>query len=480
MSSRVSVAETRRRALAAHSAATRDRVHTLTRAIERTNRRLDSCASSMSIHHTTADTIGDPATSVDVSSHRRRCFDSLASVEIHLCMQLLDHRSRMAVARCSRRMMSEGNDPFAWKDAAPFHVDSDRVAAVDAALIDRSLIRLAGLALRWRRRGQVGFVEVAALPHLRGLRVGAAAASLEAHEWSGLLASPALHSLRSLHFGHQLQLPVEAVRDATSLPHLHTLSLHYPYSAPNDLLATLPSAPALTDLSLTVDCAAPHSVIDPVGQCAGLRSLRLSCASFAPGQFASLLCSPPLHGLRSLRLHVFSARTPMPLVRHTPPTASEYAAVFSTLTALDHLGLEGVFGINSLLEHVVHARSLRLIEVTHMQPESATHRQVQAYGAQSPSTAVVRTLLAANPQLRIVLHASSSLPQWLAQGRRSSAAALADYERQWRSLQSDWADDSRVSLVDDEEIGVADDSDSDSDSSDTDEGGDEGDVEHGD
>ena len=427
------------------------------------------------------DAVAAAAVHADGVASSRRTFDSLASVEVQLCMQLLDHRSRMAAARCSRRLLRECSDPFAWRSAAPFPVDSAQVAAIDAPLLERSLVRLPGLALRWRRKGQVGFVEVAALPHLRGLRVGAAAASLEPHEWSGLLASPALQSLRSLHFGHQLQLPVEAVRAATALPQLHTLSLHYPYSAASDLLATLPSAPALTDLSLTVDCAAPHHVIDPVGQCAHLRSLRLSCASFAPGQFASLLCSPALNGLRCLRLHVFSARTPMALVRHTPPTAAEYAAVFSTLAALEHLGLEGVFGIDALLEHVVHARSLLLLEVTHLQPESGTHRQVQAYGAQSPSAAVVRALLAANQMLRVELHASSSLQRWLEQGRRRSAAALADYERQWLSLQSDWANHSRVSLVDDEDGGVVDETSDDSDTeSDSDgvESGDEDENEH--
>jgi hypothetical protein len=47
----------------------------------------------------------------------------LAMIEVQICMHFLEGKERVQVARCSRRLLRDMSDPFAWKFCPPMVVD---------------------------------------------------------------------------------------------------------------------------------------------------------------------------------------------------------------------------------------------------------------------------------------------------------------------------------------------------------------------
>jgi len=171
--------------------------------------------------------------------------DLLAAVELQLALQWLDSRSRLAAARCSRRLLQAASAPFAWRDAPPMAVTAKQLAAAPP---DSPLLRLIPLSLHLGRSDSpADLTRIAQLP-----TIGVRELRLRHFGWredsplSSLLQRAALQSLQVIS-APVTDIPPHALRLVAQLPRLRSLSL---LSSHEEVVESLRAAPALTHLGL--------------------------------------------------------------------------------------------------------------------------------------------------------------------------------------------------------------------------------------
>ena len=353
----------------------------------------------------------------------------LAAVELQLCLQFLDAKSRLIAARCSRRLLQVADHPHAWLSPA-LSVSSDHLPWL-GPLVRQSLLRNAPVSLELV--SELPLAELAAIPRLRELTISVADIDPQ------LIALPSLRGLQILRVEYRLPLPT--MRLLPVLPALHTLECWVPHK-PVDC-SWLPAMPALTDLDLTCTLfqPLPQSALDAIGQCTGLQSLQLQYPGFEAGAFARLCSSPALRQLRHLSLVSVAARL-------LGLTAEEYRAAFSALVGLESLCLKCISGVDLLLPHLAHASTLRTLTI---RCASDPPTIADSPGPWNPSRAVLDQLLTAAPLLEVRLQVAASLEEWRGcwtyQTPPVSAADREQIDEQWRELQHIGAELERVIIA---------------------------------
>ena len=363
----------------------------------------------------------------------------LASVAIQLVAQFLGVADKLALARCSRRMLHECAQPLAWRDGLPLVVSAAAAAAAGcdpAVRLRRSaLLRHCPVHFLWDAPTTVA--TVTALPNLHTLEVWHSA-RLFVTEWPSLLSHPALRQLHSLRFPYPASAPLpDAVLQlaAHSLPQLRTLTLA---GAESDAaLAPLLALPSLTELTfdcgpLQVDHSAALSVI---AQCARLQILTLRSPLFGPGDLRSFLCALGRTAqLRHLALEYFCAA--VEFEGQPPPTDADWRAGLSALGGLQSLRLRRIFGLDALLPLLSSAPVLRSLQ---LDLEADYSRDAAAFGSCLPSAAAVRGLLEAVPLLQVQLHMAASADEWAGAENDEDEGEADERARQWSSLQAEFA-----------------------------------------
>jgi len=97
------------------------------------------------------DATAAPAAAVAHLTSGARSFGSLADVEVQSVLRLLDSRSRLRAARCSRHLYRLVQAPFVWQDGAPFLVRSSQTDFA-TRLREHPLLRHAPIHLRRAQR----------------------------------------------------------------------------------------------------------------------------------------------------------------------------------------------------------------------------------------------------------------------------------------------------------------------------------------
>ena len=312
--------------------------------------------------------------------------DLLAKVELQLVLQCLDADSRLKAARCSRRLMRAADDPFAWVGTPPFSVSS-RKQAQPGTVISRSLLRHAPIELLLNSDPTME-LEVWLIPRLHGLIVFA----WQKYLFPSLLPLPALRGLQTLRL--YFSPTVAVLQRLPTLPQLHTLEIH-PH-LPEDDCSWLPAMPALTDLNTRLPSfsSEAHAAI---GQCARLQSLRLLVTGFMPDSFAPFCATPAMGQLRHLEFQFLAMGCDM-------LSADEWRAGWSALAQLESLCLKEVQSVDQLLPHLAQAPALRTLTIF-LRPSPDPQPSIY------PSTAALRQLLAAAPQLQVRLSMAATPEQ---------------------------------------------------------------------
>ena len=362
----------------------------------------------------------------------------MATVELQLCLQFLDKRSKLRAARCSRRLLQAADHPFAWQGPS-VAVSSFRQPQL-GSLIRRSLLRHAPIALCLLTDSELAAAEVAAIPRLRELVIDS---------WGSIDFDPQLLSLPSLQGLQTLrlvcQLPLSTLRLLATLPALHTLECsEWDEDEPADW-SWLPAIPALTnlDLAYTVGVSVPLPLLDAIGQCAQLQSLQLQYPTFPAGGFSRLCSTPAMRQLRHLDLV-------SPRAHGGRLTADEYRAAFSALARLKSLRLASVKGIVLLLPHLAHAPALRTLTIS---CEADRPEDAYSFGGTQPSCEVLRRLLTAASLLEVRLELAASIEEWRGsasyeEGEGDEAGpAEQQMDEQWDELQRMAAEMERVTIA---------------------------------
>jgi hypothetical protein len=353
--------------------------------------------------------------------------DRLATVELQLCLQFLDAKSKLKAARCSRRLLQAADQPFAWH-GPPVAMSSRRRPQLGSH-IRQSLLRHAPIALMLVCK--MSAEEMAAIPRLQTLHVVYRISDDFAHQ---LLALPSLRELQTLQM--PLDLPPSTLQLLPTLSALHTLKCWM--SDDSAYWSWLPAMPALTHLDLTCMVARPipPTLIDAIGQCAQLQTLRLQYPRFSAGAFARFCSAPAMRRLRHLKLDSF----------HAQLTVEEYRAAFSALAQLESLRLQWVHGVDRLLPHLAHAPTLRTLTIT---CKAESPADAETYGARLPNRDALRQLLAAAPLLQVRLEVPASIETWRKAFccTHEQTSAQRELDEQWRELQRLGAEMERVTVV---------------------------------
>ena len=421
-------------------------------------------AQLQSVHHAVSDTLGeieaDPS-AADVQPPQQQpaglqplpeqftnrprfgcSLHSLATVELQLCLQLLDTKDKLIAARCSRRLLSATSAPFAWRAAAAVTVTVRSDA--DAQRIQTSLLRFASVHVRCARMESLQCV--ADVPRLIGLELlGSPGGRATEADLLQLLQLPYLARLQTLQLDLFLSelLTVDTMRLIARLPQLRSFAMTVPYAVSGTHLQALASAPALIDLSLDFQCTGPDAVLlSAIGGIATLDRLKLQRLCFPRGGFLALCSSANMGRLRHLELadcDVTSERAD----DAEPPGANAYQAFFSALEQLQSLTLD-VCGINRLLPRLHGSPALRLLSIR-CRPDDVGSSAEDSL----PSCGALRALLTAAPQLSVRLLMPAALDRWLALGQRIGVDC-AVLEQKWHELQRLAAGSDRVTIIDEE------------------------------
>ena len=353
--------------------------------------------------------------------------DQLATVELQLCLQWLEKRSKLKAARCSRSLLRAANDSFAWQ--GPAVAVSSRGQPQLGSFIRQSLLRHAPIALTLD--ADLPAAEMAAIPRLRELLLS---------DGSPVQLSEQLPALPSLQGLQRLRLnpatPLSTLPLLPSLPALHTLEC-FVLDGPVDW-RWLPAMPALTELDLTSSILRPISqpTLDAIGQCARLKSLRLRDPVFKAGAFERFCSAPAMRRLRHLDLRRFPAQT-------AEPSADAQHSAFSTLARLESLHFKDVRGVDRLLPQLAHAPALRTLTIAcaPVQSFSSVHESTQ------PSREALARLLTAAPLLLLRLQMAVSMAEWRTASVYSSVFVCERMDEQWREFQRMAAQLERVTIV---------------------------------
>jgi len=341
-------------------------------------------------------------------------------VEVQLVMQLLDRRSALRLARCSRRMLQCASQPFAWQGGDLLEIDvSDE--PFRSRPFGQSLLRFVPVRLRIRpRRGVRQQLYYRVTPR-RGRLDGI---NLSTPRRAANDPKDCEDKLRQFMQAHGAQLHTVALDSypilttsflgllQAGVPALQTLSLRPFKEGRKEVwdasrLVPLAACPALTQLDVVVDNSAGSSLplLEPLLQCTHLRRLDLhGDAQFKAGEMRSFLTRlgsscPALEHLS----WIFDALCVKPATRPAADDSSsaesddekaegprlshaEFAGAFATLTQLRTMQLHADDVTTEALGWLSELRQLRLLRVPWCTP--ATEQPVRA-------------LLARLPQLRV-------------------------------------------------------------------------------
>jgi len=293
------------------------------------------------------DATAAPAAAVAHLTSGARSFGSLADVEVQSVLRLLDSRSRLRAARCSRHLYRLVQAPFVWQDGAPFLVRSSQTDFA-TRLREHPLLRHAPIHLRVERSGKLATAEeVLSLPWLH---------SLTARGWAAAPCEAVLRLPRVQQHLRVLHLPTNASPSllslvATACPVLTELSFNVgPLITEATSIEALGVAPCLSSIRLFFLSFGEHSgVLSGLRACSQLTSLSLHEAKLDAAMLAALH-SPELTA-RLQHLTLVGLRVP---VQSHALLSQAPAGLFGPLARLQSLTMGTVRGcsLNTLLQRV--------------------------------------------------------------------------------------------------------------------------------
>ena len=327
-----------------------------------------------------------------LSISRLSRMNSLADVELQLCMHGLSRKEILTFARCSARLMHAASDPFAWQRAGLLALSSESLPAISAVThpFPYWLLRSMPVALRCN----YSTVQPNSKPDPDGTmrRILSSSSALLIHSldatrfdriprerWEALLVAPRMQQLRVL-MAWCNDPDGRLLRLLSGLPRLHTLRLTFAVAASNpDAWASIVDAPALTSLSV----GHPGLLaLAQMARCSQLRQLALS--SFKLTSSASRAALAGFSQIEHLSLEHGAV---------SPDSVDDgqcHRAMFSSLVRLHTLRLVQIPKLDLVLPSIAAAPCL-----------TALH--VEPYYRQLPSASVIRSLLVAVPRLRVTV-----------------------------------------------------------------------------
>ena len=320
-----------------------------------------------------------------------RSFDRLADVEVQLCMQFCPLPALLQLARCSRRLHSQADSPFAFKHAPP------RVlicSPTNPPVGLESLLRHVPMTLKpsvvWTDLDRM----VALLPaRFHGLDVLNMRLSYDG--CARFLSLPSVQSIVSLQMDRAPAgwFSSESVAAVARLPLLQSLSMRGDDATSEESLRMLTASPTLTSLSFNDSNFTPSGRLRSLAEAPSLKHLSVYRPFIYSTDWVASFGSPGLSRLQSLEFDwcIFSGP------QNCRPIDPDHAEdVFTSLSSLTSLHLKMPFGIDRLLPSLVHARSLRSlrIEANCSVYDASAHRTL-------PSFEILLPLLISKSELRI-------------------------------------------------------------------------------
>jgi hypothetical protein len=313
-------------------------------------------------------------------STRRTChLDELVTDEMQCVMQLLDARSLLRFARCSRRLLSDADSDVAWKYQSAFHIEFTSHDLTIGDRIRHSLLRHApAISVDWTGRGSAGEAdstdaEVSGLLRIPRMTQLSLARRLSHAHYHHVITHSGLDSLRELNFSRVRDLPVGFVDHLVRLTSLTSLHIG-PRFPPLDTLTSLPRLCRLSNLSIcdAVHAESRYSQCHVIPQCAQLTDLNISTPGFYGPRFRPFFTQLG-HQLQRLTIRDFNAGGLGDFLAVVPPVPPEdYIAAFQSLIQLRFLCLERVIDVDDMLRHLHHAPALQMLVVRPTRFQSST------------------------------------------------------------------------------------------------------------
>jgi len=354
----------------------------------------------------------------------------LADVELQLVMQGLTAQEILKLARCSRFLLHAADAPFAWHyarlclDAKPtfplpkISLPKRIIGWCKKTLVTQKppldaprLSRHAKVMIKWQRQlgSRLGVLaissRVAAVYELDALWCYY---GYDPTDMSLLLRLSSMQQLRVLSVYYDTEICPDVMKTIVELPYLHTLSLPEASSRPDysgiDLLS---QAPELTSLHFQDTFFNENSsqLIDHVAACSKLRDLSVVRPCLYGRAWPIFFAHPHIHQLHSLKLHGFCARGQLKFIADEV-TQHEFQIAFAGMHHLHTLHLSNCRHIDLMLPALAHAPALHHLTIT---PELNFWIPVRETET-APSALVLKTLLAAAPQLHCVLVLVQGMP----------------------------------------------------------------------
>jgi hypothetical protein len=350
----------------------------------------------------------------------------LATVELQLVLRCLDGHSRLAAARCNKKLFAAASHPFAWPQDPLFmlRVENDWVVMEELGVRVRgSLLRLASIHLLVQLRDHASAVlrsEIFALPNAHGITVHPPTryASVPADFLLPLLRHPAAPQLRVLDVGclYFYRCSSAELQQLQTLPRLHSLSFG---DTACDNLATLESLSLLSSLThLTLNMERHQARLLPsLPLCSRLVSLKLSSSVIRTELVNCLAQLPSLQ-----RLHL-----------HNGDVAQQTAGAWAALRSLHEIHLDRVWDAIRLLPVLSSTPALRMLR-WHCKPPWYALRE--RHFPSLPQLGPLGQLLSATPLLQVELLMPRTFDEWLHERTADEVTnALTNYQRRvWDEL----------------------------------------------
>jgi hypothetical protein len=318
-----------------------------------------------------------------------QCHQRLAQVEVHLICHFLDACSLVRLARCSRRWLQDCTHAFAWKYCSISYYASGLQKHADRADRRYCLIRLCPIELNLS-----DYADLSEIPTCYDIR------GLFYRYVYDLPMDRVSHSVQRLSIHHPV-CPSLFAKICTALTELTSVTLNMRVDGEKkmelELLSCLPSLPQLTHLhvNFTIDTlkkeATPLSTpVQSIAECIHLRKLHLTGPRFSSNAFASLFTAESLQQLQDLTLESCALSVGKRISSFEQgPSHDECVEVFRNLVSLHSLTLDKVWGVNTVLPHLVHASSLRHV---HIQSVPDPRTGVPWIGTRIPHAAALHAL----------------------------------------------------------------------------------------
>jgi len=377
---------------------------------------------------------------------RHSPFDRLSSVECQLLFQWLPSSDKCCLARCSKRLLAEAQQPFAWKGAEPWPLRLRKPEPGQPRQLPGPVPYTRALVSRLPQRMEMGelflssalFAQLAETPGLLLRTVSRAVLEYPPLMWQGVLCAPAFRqsgTIRELQLGDtplSMQLLLAVSRMQALRKFGCTLQGDFERERmwdanplqPGEVLGLVCRASNLTEL--TIDCRhVPQREttqwLAPLARMPRLTLLELVCARFPPdgdeqeaGQPTEVRSVSPVNAATSFRRFFNATSFPhleqLSLVDMNAREIVSSCAVdagrphhsgFATLPALRTLRLTRVRGVDALLAEIAaRVPTVLCALVLHVLPSRISS---PADASPYPSAAAVRRFYHALPAVHVRL-----------------------------------------------------------------------------